>query len=398
MDEDDSLVRRRSRRSTAGNRMEAALAELGLADAEQEVEEDIDFMMGRDEEDVFESDFESTDEEAAEVVPEAGEKAVRDEERRTRKTVRSRVEKATAIAHARQKVTFNPEAYEIVSTPEKSTLPEKKKRRVSLGLAINAETGEVVTSAKRQSRRSHTMVNTKAAYTRMLDEEEKKSALPKRAKVKARVLSQNELIARALDMEEGNIAEHRNYLSIEEEKRKKAHAARMIVQGPLVRWVSKREEVDVPSESVGSSAAALKPPPAPSSYIAPNLTIQVPSEPAPMVKKTMIVCKNYVVHETSQDENATRPPWKDTMAAMFGDHVQWEDLKVYTTKNRPMARPVQTCPITGRPARYLDPRTNVPYANIAAFQTLSKILEHQYVWSPSLGRYVEPWTDLPHSD
>ena len=41
MDE-DSLVRRRSRRSTAGNRMEAALAEMHAAGPE-EPEDDVDF-------------------------------------------------------------------------------------------------------------------------------------------------------------------------------------------------------------------------------------------------------------------------------------------------------------------------------------------------------------------
>lgn len=42
MDDEDSLVRRRSRRSTAGNRMEAALAEMHAAGAE-EAEDDVDF-------------------------------------------------------------------------------------------------------------------------------------------------------------------------------------------------------------------------------------------------------------------------------------------------------------------------------------------------------------------
>jgi YL1 nuclear protein C-terminal domain len=54
------------------------------------------------------------------------------------------------------------------------------------------------------------------------------------------------------------------------------------------------------------------------------------------------------------------------------------------------ARPVQLCPMTGRPARYLDPRTNVPYASPAAYRTLTMILNHEYVWSHSLGCYVTP--------
>ena len=47
--------------------------------------------------------------------------------------------------------------------------------------------------------------------------------------------------------------------------------------------------------------------------------------------------KNYVVHENSQDEDAKKPLWKETMAAMFGDHLKWEELKVYTGRGRPMS-------------------------------------------------------------
>ena len=44
---------------------------------------------GVDEEDVFESDFESTDEEAAKEEEQAGDKAVQDEERRAKKVCTS---------------------------------------------------------------------------------------------------------------------------------------------------------------------------------------------------------------------------------------------------------------------------------------------------------------------
>jgi YL1 protein len=120
--------------------------------------------------------------------------------------------------------------------------------------------------------------------------------------------------------------------------------------------------------------------------------------------RTEDVSKNYVIHETSQDESATRPPWKDTMAAMFGNHVKWEDLKTYVSRGRPLgmlylpcristlrnytARPVQLCSITGRPARYVDPRTSVSYATPTAYRTLTMILNHEYVWSQALGCYL----------
>ncbi|KAI0271730.1 YL1 nuclear protein-domain-containing protein [Gloeopeniophorella convolvens] len=395
MEGDDSLVRRRSRRSTAGNRMEAALAELSIEDTKDEVE-DHDFLVAKEEEDVFESDFESTDEEAeaAQQAPEIGEKLVQVEERREKQTVRSRVERATAAAHARQKVTFNPEAYDD-SAEESASAAARKRRRVSLGLAIDAETGEVINNAQRQSRRSHTILNTSATAQRMKKDAEDKKLMPKKLKVKIRALTQDELIARALDMEEGNIVEHKNYLSVEEEKRKRAHAVRTVITGPLLRWVSRRETAPVlteteatPDDKIHPSKSPAVDPPATSESAQPT------DKPNPMPvnelpkAETVAVAKNYVVHELSQEEPVVRPLWKDTMAAMFGDHVKWEDLKVYASRGRPLTRPVQTCPITGRPARYLDPRTNVPYATPAAYQTLTMILKHEYVWSHALGCYV----------
>jgi vacuolar protein sorting-associated protein 72 len=94
------------------------------------------------------------------------------------------------------------------------------------------------------------------------------------------------------------------------------------------------------------------------------------------------------------------------MAAMFGDHVKWEDLKAYVSRGRPLcelcipyristlrnyiARPVQLCSITGCPARYVDPRTCIPYATPAAYRTLTMVLNHEYVWSHALGCYLTP--------
>lgn len=52
------------------------------------------------------------------------------------------------------------------------------------------------------------------------------------------------------------------------------------------------------------------------------------------------------------------------------------------------ARPKQICPITGKLAKYLDPRTGVPYADVRAYDVLTGILRHEFVWSPGLGCYI----------
>ncbi|KAI5997401.1 YL1 nuclear protein-domain-containing protein [Pisolithus albus] len=472
MAEEGGLSSRRPRRSTAGNRMELALAELALEET-PEVEDDADFIIEREEEDVFESDFMSTDEEAAQE-DHAGDKEVQEAERRERQAARARVEKATATAHARQRATFDPGAAPSVS---KSSV-QKSRRRVLLGPVVNAETGEVIESTtsgtttavtvgvKRQSQRRHTVMSTTATATRMKDAEEKKAALPKKQKIIMSMPTQDELIARALDTEEGNILEHRNYLQLEEEKRARARVVRQSITGPVLRWISRKEQTKeaaqleqppktyvpyynftyptgvavhsavgptvsgttggpfvsyVPPVAEGppatnestsniagvvttNSSSAPQPPvidvptaPTPSTTLLPTLP-QPSASIAPLVEeRTIDVSKNYVIHELAQTQSAKKPLWVDTMSAMFGDHVAWGDLRVYTGKNRPFARPVRMCPITGLPARYLDPRTSVPFASVAAFHTLTKILSREYTWSESLGCYIAPSVVAPPS-
>jgi hypothetical protein len=113
-----------------------------------------------------------------------------------------------------------------------------------------------------------------------------------------------------------------------------------------------------------------------------------------------------VIHEAGQREGIA-PPWKDTFSAMFGDHVKWDEIRVFANnKIRPMSecsyriaqisalnrgdvgRPIQTCQITGKEAKYLDPRSGVPFADIEAFRVLTEVLAHEYIWDPTLKRYV----------
>ncbi|KAF9235858.1 YL1 nuclear protein-domain-containing protein [Melanogaster broomeanus] len=432
---EDSLISSRPKRSTAGNRMELALAELAVEEP-QEGEDDVDFVNDKEEEDIFESDFASTDEEAAQEDMDEGDIAVREEQRRERQTARTRVEKATAAAHARQRVTFDPE---VISSQRKQKPSQKKKRYVSLGVAVNAETGEVIEGSgtigvKRQSRRTHTIMNTSATVNRMKDAEEKKASIPKKIKTITKLPTQDELIARALDAEEGNIVEHRDYLRLEEEKRARARVVRQSIEGPVLRWISRKETVKVevqpsppatttppadasvatafapPTVTAGSSAPIPPVLPAPS-VLTPSHNVPAPTTstpvappvpptqpqpvstpaPPPVDYRTEDVCKNYVVHELSQSTPA-KPLWKDTMSAMFGDHVKWEELKVFTGKGRTFgcvsARPIRTCALTGLPAKYLDPRTNVPFAHVGAYETLTRILGHGFVWCEALGCYV----------
>jgi vacuolar protein sorting-associated protein 72 len=173
-------------------------------------------------------------------------------------------------------------------------------------------------------------------------------------------------------MEEGNVIQHRDYLMIEEEKRKRARVVRATVEGPLMRWVSKAEEVIVkeylppipfqtpdprnqyrdqpfdqatgPTQFVVNFHQNTQPsgsePVQPSSLYESQIHQFHAPNPAPLPppERKERVEKNYVVVETQQSETAPLPTWKQTMEAMFGDHVKWDEVRVFTGKNRPLCQ------------------------------------------------------------
>ncbi|KAF8508476.1 YL1 nuclear protein-domain-containing protein [Gautieria morchelliformis] len=100
-------------------------------------------------------------------------------------------------------------------------------------------------------------------------------------------------------------------------------------------------------------------------------------------KATEKQAKNFVEILVNEERPQDKPTWRETMNALFGEHADWDNVRVYVGKNRPFARQIQTCPITGLQARYRDPRTGVPYANAGAFRILTRLLAQEYVWSPA---------------
>ncbi|TRM64097.1 YL1 nuclear protein-domain-containing protein [Schizophyllum amplum] len=467
MDDDyaDTLVTRRSRRSTAGNLMQAALADV-QNEMPEDIEDDDDFL------DQFDEDFASDSEKTESEEEVHAERAVQEEDKRRKLVLRSRsAERTAAVAHSRLRATFNPEesSSKAGKSPGKRKVafagsPRKGKKRKGQGDASLDIAGE------RHSSRAHTMKNTTATAIRMKETERRKAAQGPKRRAEGRAFTQAELIRRALDNEEGNVSEHRDYLKREEEKRRRARVQRKALVGPLVRWVSRGEEVvtrvpdpyaprtSVPAQSSGdyhayegadrsyaesrayaSNAAtatfsqqqqpdwphsAYYPPHRPrqssmssqlSSHYPPHLQhaspnsvvqTQTPAHLANVPSSSMVsvptysaeplmvegrerIARSYIVHELGQDKDVQKPRWADTMSAVFGDHVDWTDVKAYSSaKNRPTARLRHVCPITGQIAPYIDPRTGVPFANAQAYKTLTAVLDHEYAWNREIGAYV----------
>ncbi|KAI9017693.1 hypothetical protein BC832DRAFT_525679, partial [Gaertneriomyces semiglobifer] len=61
---------------------------------------------------------------------------------------------------------------------------------------------------------------------------------------------------------------------------------------------------------------------------------------------------------------------------------------------QPAERPKKAkCPITGLPARFRDPTTQIPYANKEAFLTIQQLQRNEYAWSPILGTFIQSFTE-----
>ncbi|KAH7330720.1 YL1 nuclear protein-domain-containing protein [Rhizoctonia solani] len=228
-----SLSTTRSRRSNAGNRWAEALAAVQLEsgdapdlDAEAPGEE----FVGKEEEDVFESDFESTDEEEyAKQGVDDGEKQVEMEEKAERRAARS---KASKIGSA--------PAQKILERAIKGQPAPKKKR--TLIKSATERKPSLLWDATRQSERSSTVKHKFQVQERLKDAEKRKAHAPKRPRPVAPTKTQDELIAAALELEEKNTKALREFLQKEEEKRAAARrVVRLKIEGPVVRWVSRGE-------------------------------------------------------------------------------------------------------------------------------------------------------------
>ncbi|KAH8831700.1 hypothetical protein DL96DRAFT_1588716 [Flagelloscypha sp. PMI_526] len=358
----DSMVARRSRRSNAGNRMQEAMAEMAAELAADALEqEDVDFEF-QEEEDVFGSDFEETDDDEMEETEQAAaeaEREVRAEERSRRKvrvygipSNRKTLEQQTELAHKRQMATFDPAASSASVKAPTAPSPVKATK----------------TKAVRQSHRKSAVKNRGDTARKMKQQEQKRTCS-----------------SEALENQEENIRSHRDYLQIEDEKRRKAtNIRRETVEGPLIRWISRVEERQPDSPLTEQPSSPL------------HYQVPLPTS----ARRTTKTTRNYLVHELDQpsssldsdddeEDSVPLPSWSQTMSAVFGSHVDWDKLQVWPPgSDRPLTRPIAMCPITGEPAKYLDPRTNVPFRDPSVYKILTDVAKGDYAWAENAGIYV----------
>lgn len=105
--------------------------------------------------------------------------------------------------------------------------------------------------------------------------------------------------------------------------------------------------------------------------------------------------RNYVVLEVASGSDRNRYKMSDTEAFLNGrkewSHHAAEEQEMIRARAQLLRDP--TCVVTGLKAKYIEPRSGIPYANARGYQVLSKVLRHEYVWAQGMGCYVNDASD-----
>lgn len=264
-------------------------------------------------------------------------------------------------------------------------------------------------------------------------------AQPQRApKPRRPQLTQDALIAEALETEERNRESLREFLEREEERKARLRGSgKPRIEGAFIRWksvgIESRQRLvrlvedraalpsnSAPGEGAGPSVLPdvggdQHPKGVQSNEALVNGSASTPSIPAVTAVPDAPKDGNPVaVHERSAgpgsadqkdgvDSVLTQPrspeierhartllsvhslpedaTWVDEFEAIFGTHCHWDALPIVPARNRPLRPRQSTCALTGLPALYKDPRTGIPYANAGAYKTLTELLEDRFVWT-----------------
>ncbi|WWC62383.1 uncharacterized protein I303_104979 [Kwoniella dejecticola CBS 10117] len=258
MTDHETVTTGRAKRSTAGNRMRELLEKAHQEDDDElfkEVEDDEEFAAPQDVRDVFLDEFADTDEEVEEDE-EAQEKALRREERQKAKGKgRAIYDPLSALNKNRlkpQSKSSDPAA-KLLSDPSLSSLDPSidpsSMAPSTLILTLRKQRREAKRENRSEARRSNLRASTLKTEEeiRQREEQEKLSRGKKGRRAQhetgeirgLRPMTQDELIAAALEEEERNKEALRDWLKKEDEKRELRKISRKRVRGPRLTWVSR---------------------------------------------------------------------------------------------------------------------------------------------------------------
>ncbi|PVU94790.1 hypothetical protein BB561_002256 [Smittium simulii] len=111
--------------------------------------------------------------------------------------------------------------------------------------------------------------------------------------------------------------------------------------------------------------------------------------------KSMKFNKPQLIYPILQTKSSLLKTLKEPNSALISEYnVLFDDasqLQNYTFdkwhNQEPVYRP-KMCPITGKPARYIHPKTGIPYANLEAFKALEKLCANKFAFQPDSGIWI----------
>lgn len=446
----ETVTLSRPKRSTAGNRMRELLEKAHQEDEDDifaEVEGDEDFQAPDDVRDVFLDEFADTDDEV-EVDEEEAERELRREERRKAKgkgkaynplapkpakQVRIADDLPSASGSASSPFAPSTAAPQVLLDP---SIDPASMAPSTLVLALRKQRREQKRMGRSEARRSTMRASTLKTEEEIIAREKQDKERVKRMGRKAlheggevrgvRPMTQDELIAAALEEEEKNAEALRDWLRKEEQKRELRRVGRKRVRGPRWTWISRTvgKVVEVVRDDEGKEARVVREveeevkavnedTPKPEELNRPIMSedVEAPSapDPAPSVEAppqpaSSDLNDNAEAGPSRQPDQpgatVTSVPSEDTrytrnylilsqipgglpaeLKIVLGDHVEWDEVQYIPSRNRPINRRVTICPITGQIAKYRHPASNIPYASAAAYKQIEAVLAQRYIWS-----------------
>ncbi|KAE8234483.1 hypothetical protein CF326_g468 [Tilletia indica] len=409
--EEATMVTGRAKRSTAGNRMKALLKS-GLEPEElfEEVANDVDFEAAQAEPDIIDSDFDKSSDE--EIPEDVAEKEVEALEKANKKAERQKkLPPALRLARAQKS--------NIGTAGVGSSSGIRKRKSKAKAVDASEENGseggdgqgEGQAEPLRASNRKSTLARTQEVTNKIKEKQERAAKRARQNPHKMRVkLTQDALIAEALETEEMNRESLKQYFEQEEERKAKARAPkRTAIEGPFVRWRS----IAIRNDSAGAIGPEVATEHGPLVEVLDESThastsaraittadIALTSEPAITARAEVARARAQAAATTTVTSAPTTSysrslvslhdldedvEWFDRQAALFGDHCEWDVHEVVVAHNRRVHPRQSICPITGLPALYRDGRTGVPFATVEAQHVLTDLLDNEYVWTGSLG-------------
>lgn len=178
---------------------------------------------------------------------------------------------------------------------------------------------------------------------------------------------------------------------------------------PQVTPVLSKESSNI--ESTNNSVEAIAEPPRTKIETAPAMPLLSSIEPSEESQTLQVSTPNLndhysvsAIHSSTPDQVATlraqSPPievisTRNLVVLSKIDELEDEARRAFSillntkkSSSKPVKRHGEVCGFTGLPARYRDPVTETPYANLLGYKKLRDLQSHQFRWSSMLGCYT----------